>query len=100
MNTTPEQHPETAPTLWTPSTLASGKRRIAEAIIHLEKEATIGLGPRTQLLPIGDCETIVAEIKERSAYLTTEVEAAEAARMLIGMYPARHVHDADIFSQC
>jgi hypothetical protein len=41
----------------------------------------------------------VSEIRARAEHKTTEVEAAEAARTLIGMYPARQVHDAEIYSK-
>jgi hypothetical protein len=79
--------------------IGSAKQRIAEAVIHLVKEANIGLSRKTTLLPRSDCETVLAELKARSGEGTNEVQAAEAARTLIGMYPARQVHDAEIYSK-
>lgn len=39
------------------------------------------------------------EIDGRSSRLASELEAIDATKMLLGMYPARHVHDADTFGR-
>jgi hypothetical protein len=57
------------------------------------------LGTSTVLLSRGDCELVVAEIDGRSTRRATEVEAAEAGKALLGLYPARQVHDAETYSR-
>jgi len=49
-------------------------------------------------LPRIDCESIIAEIQARGRRMTTELEAAQAVKLLLGMYPARQVHDAETYS--
>lgn len=56
------------------------------------------LGTSTQLLSRSDCELVIREIDGRSTRLAREVEAVDAGKALLGMYPARHVHDADTYS--
>lgn len=57
------------------------------------------LGTSTQLLPRSDCELVIQEIDGRSTRLAREVEAADAGKALLGLYPARHVHDAETYSR-
>lgn len=99
MNTSPARREADSPSLWTPLTGSSMKQRLAQAIIHLEKEAVIGLDRKTALLPRADCEAVLAEIEARGYRLTSEAEAVQAAKTLVGMYPAREVHSQEIYGQ-
>lgn len=98
MNTTTAPDGGSSPTLWTPSTGIAGKPRLALAIEHLVKVMD-HLGTSTQLLPRSDCETVVQEIDGRSTRLASELEAIDATKALLGMYPARHVHDSDTYGR-
>lgn len=98
MNTLPDHNRATSPSLWTPSTGTAGRPRLALAIDHLIREMAT-LGSSTRLLPRSDCELVLTEINSRSTRLTGEIEAIDMAKMLLGMYPARHVHDADTYGQ-
>lgn len=42
---------------------------------------------------------VVAEIDSRSNRRASEVEAADAGKALLGLYPARQVHDAETYSR-
>ena len=63
------------------------------------KEASRALGPRTRLCPRTDCEAVIAEIDRRGTVLCSELEAIDAAKAMVGMYPARHVNDPETYSK-
>ena len=63
------------------------------------KEASRALGPRTRLCPRIDCEEVIAEIDRRGTVLCSELEAIDAAKAMVGMYPARHVNDPETYSK-
>lgn len=87
-----------SPSLWTPSIGIGGRPRLAQAIEHLVKVMD-HLGTSTQLLSRADCEAVIQEIDARGTRVTTELEAIDCTKALLGMYPARHVHDADTFGR-
>jgi hypothetical protein len=69
------------------------------AIEHLIKESERVIGSNTILLSRTDCEAVLSEIERRGARLMSEVEAAEAVKMLLGMYPARPPHDPETYAR-
>jgi len=89
--------PMNSPTLWEPS---DGSEPSSTQITEfVEREAEIGLDGRTKLLPAGLALSLMAAIDSRSGRNCSEDEARGAAEFLVGQYPARSVHNADIFAK-
>lgn len=87
-----------SPTLWQHSMHGSERLELERTIGLMMKEAERGLDSRTILLPRSDCERVLAMIEARQRTFCREAEAIVCAKTLLGMYPARAVHDPETYS--
>ncbi len=86
------------PNLWTPSTDLTHASRLAAVVERIEQAAESRLDGLTTLIPVIELQATVQAIEGRRGIPIGAQGAADAARMLLGMYPARQVNNADVFA--
>lgn len=77
---------------------ASVTRRYASMLTRPEGWRPEPLATNAKLIPLGDCNAIIAEMTAALAGMTAS-QATAMARKLMGAYPARAVNDAKTFAE-
>ena len=85
--------------LWTHSMRLAQTSKMAGVIEAIQRETALGLGSASALIPVTELQELITAIDQRAGHRMSAQDAYQAATALLGMYPAREVHNAPIFTK-